>query len=153
MKYFEDFEIGQKIVGTDEYLVTKEELLEFGRRWDPAPFHADEEMAKKSVFGGLVAPGAFLLAIQTCLMHKYEDRMGKSAALARLETDELCFVNPVRPGDSISFEMECVEKRGSQSRPDRGIITDAITLKNQNGEIVMTLKNTILVAKRSQVQV
>ena len=153
MKYFEDFEVGQKIVGPEDYMVTKEEILEFGRRWDPAPFHADEEAAKYTMFGGIVAPGAFLLAIQTYLMHKYEDRMGRSAALARLATDELCFVKPVRPGDSISFEMECVEKRELQSRLDRGIITDAIMLKNQNDEIVMTLKNTILVAKRPQEQV
>ncbi len=134
-------------------MVTKEEILEFGRRWDPAPFHADEKAAKSTMFGGIIAPGAFLLAIQTYLMHKYEDQMGKSAALARLATDELRFVSPVRPGDSISFEMECVEKRESQSRPDQGIVTDAITLKNQKGEIVMTLKNTILVAKRPQEQV
>lgn len=153
MKYFEDFELGQKIVGPEDYFVTKEEILEFGRRWDPAPFHADEEAAKKTMFGGIVAPGAFLLAIQTCLMHRYEDRVGRSAALARLETNDMRFINPVRPGDSLFFEMECVAKRESQSRPDRGIITDAITLKNQKGEIVMTLKNTILVAKRPEERV
>ncbi len=153
MKYFEDFEIGQKIFGVEDYVVTKEEILEFGRRWDPAPFHADEEAAKETMFGGIVAPGAFLLAIQTCMMHQYEDRMGKSAALARLETDEMRFHKPVRPGDRISFEMECVQKRESRSNPDCGIITDDITLKNQNSEIVMTLKNKILVAKRPQEQV
>ena len=150
MKYFEDFKIGEKIAGPEDYLVTKEEILEFGRRWDPAPFHADEEAAKETMFGGIVAPGAFLIAIQTYLMHKYEDKMGKSAALARLATDELRFFNPVRPGDRISFELECIEKRESASKPDRGIVTDAITVKNQKGEIVMTLKNTIMVARRPQ---
>ncbi|MFO8102513.1 MAG: MaoC/PaaZ C-terminal domain-containing protein [Dehalococcoidia bacterium] len=153
MKYFEDFDVGERIVGPESYLVTKEEILEFGRRWDPAPFHADEEAAKETMFGGIVAPGAFLLAIQTYLMHKYEDSNGRSAALARLETDELRFLAPVRPGDILSFEMECVDKRESQGRPDCGIVTDDITLKNQNGEVVMTLKNTILVAKRPAEQV
>ncbi len=153
MKYFEDFKVGERIIGVEDYLVTKEEILEFGRRWDPAPFHADEEAAKDTMFGGIVAPGAFLLAIQTYLMHKYEDHMGKSAALARLATDELRFTNPVRPGDRISFELECVEKRKSQSRSDRGIVTDDITVKNQKGETVMTLKNTIMVAKRPEEQV
>ena len=150
MKYFEDFVVGQKIVGEGDYLVTKEEILEFGRRWDPAPFHADEEAAQNTIFGGIVAPGAYLLAIQTCLMHRYEDRFGRSAAFARLETDQLRFKIPVRPGDRLSFELECVNKRESGSKPDRGIVTDAIMLKNQNGEVVMTLKNTILVYKNPE---
>ncbi len=148
MKYFEDFRIGNKIESLDEYLVTKEEIMEFGRRWDPAPFHADEEAAKDTMFRGIVAPGAYLMAIQTLLMHKYEDKTEKSAALARLQTDQLRFLKAVRPNDRLSFELECVEKRESETRPDCGIVTDAITVKNQDGEAVMTLKNTILVAKK-----
>lgn len=58
------------------------------------------------------------------------------------------FPNPVRPGDRISLEMECIEKRESRSKPDRGIIRQSIILCNQNGEPVLTLKDTILVAKR-----
>ncbi len=139
--------MGQKIIGEDDYLVTREEILEFGTRWDPAPFHADEEAARDTIFEGIVAPGAYLFAIQTCLMHKYEDRAGRSAAFARLQTDDLCFQLPVRPGDRLKFELECIQKRESQSKQDRGIVTDAITLKNQNNEVVMTLKNTILVYK------
>ena len=153
MKYFEDFKIGEKITSPDEYLVTKEEILEFGRRWDPAPFHADEEAAKETMFKGVVAPGAYLLAVQTLLMHHYEDRTEKSAALARLQTDQLRFLKAVRPDDRLSFELECIEKRESQNRPDCGIVTDAIVLKNQLGEAVMTLKNTILVAKRPEKRV
>ena len=153
MKYFEDFRIGEKIESLDEYLVTREEILEFGRRWDPAPFHADEEAAKDTMFKGIVAPGAYLMAIQTLLMHRYEDKTEKSAALARLQTDQLRFLKAVRPNDRLSFVLECVEKRESESRPDCGIVTDAITVKNQEGEAVMTLKNTIMVAKKPQKQV
>jgi len=149
MKYFEDFEIGKMIFGTDEYQVTREEILEFGHRWDPAPFHTDEKVARDTVFGGLIAPGAYIMAIQTWLVHHYEEREGIfAAAIGRVATDDLRFHSPVRPGDRICFEMECVEKRESRSNPDRGIITEAMTLKNQHGESVMTLKNTILVGKK-----
>ncbi|MFO8010370.1 MAG: MaoC/PaaZ C-terminal domain-containing protein [Dehalococcoidia bacterium] len=150
MKYWEDFVIGERRIGRDDYLVTREEIIEFGRRWDPAPFHADEEAAKASVFGGLIAPGPYLLAIQTWLMHRYEQREGEvTAAIARVATDDLRFHQAVRPGDRISFEMECVDKRESDTRPDRGIIADSIILRNQRGEPVLTLKNTILVEKRN----
>lgn len=145
MIYFEDFKIGEKTADTDEYLVTEEEILEFGRRWDQAPYHIDKEAAQNSVFGGLVAPGAFIMAIQTWLLHRQEDT---TAALGRLGSEELRFPNPVRPGDRISLSMECVDKRESQSNPERGIVTNAISLTNQNGEPVLTLKDTILVAKK-----
>ncbi len=144
MNYFEDFEIGWKTT-VGEYLVKKEEILEFGKRWDQAPFHIDEEAAKASVFGGLVALGAYIMAIQTCLIHKQEE---ETAALGRLGSEELRFPNPVRPGDRISLTVECVGKRESQSKPDIGIVTNSIILNNQGGEPVLTLKDAILVAKK-----
>ena len=144
MIYFEDFEIGWKTT-VGEYLVTKKEILEFGKRWDPAPFHIDEEVAKASVFGGLVAPGAFIMAIQTCLIHQQEE---ETAALGRLGSEELRFLNPVRPGDRISLTMKCIDKRESQSKPEMGIVTNSIILNNQNGEPVLTMKDSILVAKK-----
>lgn len=146
MIYFEDFEIGQQTT-VGEYLVKKEEILEFGKRWDQAPYHIDEKAAESSIFGGLVAPGAFIMAIQTWLLHRQED---DTAALGRLGSEELRFPNPVRPGDRISLIMECVETRESQSKPDRGIITHSITLVNQNDEPVLSLKDAILVAKKPQ---
>ncbi len=146
MIYFEDFQVG-KIAMIGEYMVTKEEILEFGKRWDQAPYHIDEKIAKNSIFGGLVAPGAYIMAIQTWLLHRQED---DAAALGRLGSEELRFPNPVRPGDRISLTMECIDKRESQSKSDRGIITQSITLTNQNGEPVLTLKDAILVAKRPQ---
>lgn len=144
MIYFEDFEAGRK-VRVGEYLVTKEEILEFGRRWDQAPYHTDDEAAKQSIFGGLIAPGPLVMAIQTWLLHKQPE---PTAAMGRVASDDLRFPNPVRPGDRIYMEMECIEKRESRSKPDRGVIRQAITLRNQRGEPVLTLKDTILVAKR-----
>lgn len=148
MIYYEDMQVGERS-SVGEYPVTKEEIIEFGKRWDQSPYHVDEELARDSIFGGLVAPGAFIMAIQTCLLHRHEVVEGeKTAALGRLGTDELRFRVPVRPGDRISLEIECIHKRESQSKPDRGVVTHAIALKNQKDEVVMTLKDTILVAKR-----
>jgi acyl dehydratase len=144
MIYFEDFQVGKRTT-VGEYVITREEILEFGRRWDQAPFHIDEEAARDSLFGGLVAPGAHIMAIQTCLLHQQEE---ETAALGRLGTDDMRFPNPARPGDRISLTMECVDKRESQSKPDMGIAINSITLNNQNGEPVLTSKDTILVAKK-----
>lgn len=149
MIFFEDFEIGDKYTGRAEYEVTEAEILEFGRRWDQAPYHTDAELARESIFGGLVAPGAFIIAIETWLLHKMdEDRTELTAALGRLGTDDLRFPNAVRPGDRISLTIECIDKRKSRSNPDRGIVTNSIILRNQSGEPVLTLKDAILVARK-----
>jgi len=93
MLYFEDFEVGRK-VRVGKYLVTREEIIEFGRRWDQAPYHIDEEAAKRSVFGGLIAPGPFVMAIQTWLLHKQPE---PAAALGRIASDDLRFPEPGAP--------------------------------------------------------
>jgi acyl dehydratase len=145
-QYFEDFEVGRK-VEAGEYAVTPDEVIQYATKWDPQPFHIDENAAKASVYGGLTACGSHIMAIRTLLLHKsHETRT--AAIMGTLGWDELRFPNPVRPGDRLSLTRECIEKRESRSRPDRGIVLQLIVVANQTGDPVLVHKDTILVAKR-----
>lgn len=147
IRHFEDFQAGEKTTVAEQYPVTKEEIIEFGKKWDPQPFHIDEEAAEASGFGGLIAPGCLIVSIAIRLLNQPETR---ADVLAGLGWDELRFPNPVRPGDRLSLTVECLETRDSDSKPDRGIVRTLITVGNQKGEPVLTFKDNILVAKRGE---
>jgi acyl dehydratase len=141
---FEDIEVG----GTNsvgEYAVTEEEILEFGRRFDPRPFHSDPEAAKTSAFGGLVASGCHVFCIRSWLSSRLDP---KPALVAGLGLENMDLPTPVRPGDRLSLRVEFLDKRRSSSRPDRGVVRMRNTLVNQRGEPVMTLVAKLLVACR-----
>ncbi len=145
IKHFEDFQVGRKTT-VGEYVITKQEIVEFAEKWDPQPFHVDEEAAKKSGFKGLITCGCHLVAIAIKMLDSKET---KTNVLAGLGWDELRFPNPARPDDRLTLTVECLTKRESQSRPDRGVVRTLITVANQKGEPVLTFKDNILVAKRS----
>lgn len=144
LKHFEDFEIGQRIT-VGEHVVPKQELVAFAKKWDPQPFHVDEEAAQASGFGGLVACSSHIMAICIRLLNEKEVR---AKVVAGLGWDEVRFPNPVRPGDSLTLTVECVDVRESRSKPDRGIVRNRVTLRNQKNESVATFEDTIIVAKR-----
>jgi len=145
-RFYEDFEVGQSTATDQDYLVTREEIIEFATKWDPQPFHIDEEAAKASQFKGLTAAGMHLLAIAGRLWHQIE---GKPVAIAALEWDEILFLKPVRPNDRLSIRVTCTHKRASESKSDRGIIHTLITLTNQGGDIVLSFRDKILVSRKA----
>ena len=147
IKYFEDFSIGQVVSGKQYYEVTKEEIIEFARKWDPHPFHTDEKSARDSIFGGLTAPATLVIAIASRLWHTADD---KPALVAGLGWDHVQFAGPVRPGDRLSISFECVDARSSESKPDCGILTTQVTVTNQNGDVVLKLLDSYLVKKRGK---
>ncbi|MEX0583877.1 MAG: MaoC family dehydratase [Sneathiella sp.] len=143
--YFEDIAVGDKTVSNSK-TVTKEEILDFARKYDPQPFHLDEAAAKKSIYGGLIASGWHTTAI---LMRLLVDNMtNKRAGLGSPGCDDLRWVRPVRPGDTLRYESTVVEPRKSGSRPDMGIIRADVKLFNQNDEVVLTLKSIGMVKTR-----
>ncbi len=146
--YFEDFTIGS-VRNFGGYEVTRDEIIDFARRWDPQPFHIDEEHARGSVFGGLTASACHTFAISSVLTSRHPDVIKTVAALG---FEELRFPNPVRPGDRLSFASECIARRESRSRPHIGIVTMQSTLMNQAGLPVMTMKASFMVEKRPQPQ-
>lgn len=144
IRYFEDYEVGEQNM-TGDHLVTAEEIIDFAKRWDPQPFHTDERKAEQSVFRGLTASGAHTFAISVLLRHQFTPR---PAVIAGLGYDELRFPNPVRPGDRLCFRSECLEKRESRSKSDRGVIVFHAEVLNQDGQPVATMKSTVMVARR-----
>ena len=116
--YFEDAEIGTTCAA-DPYLVTKNEIIRFAKRYDPEPRHIDEEAAARSVFGGLAASSAHTFSIFVLLTTRLQPRFH---VLAGMGWDELRLPNPVRPGDELDLESIVLEKRESKSKPERGIV-------------------------------
>jgi len=144
MTYFEDFVLHQKRTG-GEYAVSKKEVIEFAKRWDPQPYHTDETKAKATIHGGIIASAAHTLAISFSLRHQIESDI---ADIAGLELDEMLFPNPVRPGDRLSITIEYVDRRESRKKPDRGIVTRVIDVRKQTGETVCKYKDVFLAQKR-----
>jgi len=142
--YFEEIKIGQVWKST-EYRVTRDEIIEFASRWDPQPFHLDDEAASKSIFGTLIASAPHTIAIQSYLVEKLD---GRVAMLAGLGMSRLELPHPVRPNDRLHLERRVLEKRLSQTRPNTGIVTLEHLLKNQDDQVVLESRNKIMASFR-----
>lgn len=147
MKYLEDFVVGQ-VEKIGEYNLTREEIIEFGKKWDPQFFHTDPQAAEKSVFSGLIAAGTHLMAITVLQLVTHQPRV---SILAGLGWDEVRFLDPARPGDTLTLFRKCLETRPSTSKPDRGVVRNQLTLCNQDGQPLLSYVDTIWVAKRPSV--
>jgi acyl dehydratase len=142
--YFEDIEVGETRKA-GPYFVSKDEIIQFARQYDPRPFHIDEEAAARSVFAGLSASAAHTFAIFISLTNKVQPPL---RALAGLGYDELRLPNAVRPADNLYLESTTLEKRESKSQPDKGILRNQVHLRNQKGETVLQCVGSVLVARR-----
>ena len=115
-RYFEDFVVGQNFQPTPRLRVEKADIIAFARQFDPQPFHLDEEAARKSIFGRLVASGWHTAAMTMRLVTQSEFKAaGGSIGVG---FDSLRWPIPVRPGDELRIETEVLEARPSKSRPD-----------------------------------
>ena len=143
--YFEDIAVGDKTV-SDSKTVTKDEILEFARKYDPQSFHIDEEAAKDSIYGGIIASGWHTASILMRLL--IDSVTNNRAGLGSPGCDDLRWVRPVRHGDTLHFESTVFETRKSESRPDMGIVRSDIKLFNQNDEVVLSMKSIGMVKTR-----
>jgi acyl dehydratase len=133
--YFEDIEPGE-VYELGTRTVTESEIVAFAREWDPQPFHTDPEAAKGSVFGGLIASGWHTGSMW---MRMYVDTMLGSAARGSPGIEELRWLAPVRPGDTLSGRLTVLEATPSATRPDRGTIRIRGEMVNQDGVTVMSM--------------
>ena len=144
MKYFEDVQIGET-TRFGRYEVTRDEIVEYARQFDPQPFHLDEAAARASIFGGLIASGWHTGAM---LMRMVCDSMIPGAATSgAMGFDDLKWLEPVRPGDVLSVESVVREKLESR-RPDRGTVKIESRVRNQRGEVVMSLVSLVIFVRR-----
>ncbi|MEP2750813.1 MAG: MaoC family dehydratase [Parasphingorhabdus sp.] len=146
MLYYEDIEI-DVVQKYGSYEVTREEVIDFASKYDPQAFHLDEEAAAKTHFGRLSASGWHSAAM---MMRMMVDQMAanKQAGLGSPGVDNLRWLKPVYPGDTLRCEHVTLEKRQSESRPEMGIMKGKITVFNQHDERVMTMESTGLIQVR-----
>ena len=143
---FEDFAAGQ-VYELGSRTVTEDEIVDFARQWDPQPFHVDPEAAKDSVFGGLIASGWQTGAIW---MRMYVDAMLGSAARGSPGIEELRWLAPVRPGDTLTGRLTVLEATPSATKADRGTIRIRAEMVNQDGVTVMAMTSRGHFGRRSQ---
>jgi acyl dehydratase len=135
--YYEDL-AATTIADVGSRNISSDDIVRFAREYDPQPFHVDVEAAKHSVFGGLIASGWMTCAIVMRMM--CDSYLLESASLGSPGIDNVRWLLPVRPGDTISVVRKTLEARKSASKPDRGIIRSRWEVTNQKGELVMTME-------------
>jgi acyl dehydratase len=133
------YPLGRRTLGRDE-------IVAFAKAWDPQPFHLDEAAAAASIYGGLIASGWHTVCV---FMRLFADGLLlRAAALGSPGVDELRWLRPVRPGDTLDARLEVLEVRPSRSKPDRGSVRARSVLTNQDGEEVLTMVAVLLFKRR-----
>lgn len=146
MKFYEDLVVGD-VGRTGTYAVTREEVLDFAAKYDPQPFHLDDAAAAATHFGRLSASGWHTCAMTMRMMvDTWTD--DATASLGSPGIDELRWLRPVFPGDTLVAEMELLEKRRSAKRPEMGVTKSRTTVFNQDGVPVLTMVTNGLVRTR-----
>ncbi len=146
MQYFEDIEVG-RTSRFGRYEVTRAEVVEFAAKYDPQPFHLDDEAAAATHFGRLSASGWHTCAM-TMAMLVENLKANRQAGLGSPGVDNLKWLKPVYPGDTLRCETTVLEKRRSRSRPDMGIFKSHLTVFNQHDEPVMEMVSNGLIRVR-----
>ena len=144
-RYFDDFKVGDKFT-TATKTVTEKMIVEFAKVYDPQLFHVDPAAAQQTHFGGLIASGFQTLALGFRLI--WDTGVFAACSMGSPGFDELRWLKPVRPGDTLRVEMEVTESRPSRSKPDRGIMRAAYRYVNQNGDAVLTFNSMHLLRRR-----
>jgi acyl dehydratase len=146
MIYFEDLVVGAE-TEFGSYAVTREEVLEFARKYDPQPFHLSDEEAAKTHFGRIAASGWHTAAMTMAVIarHVVGDRQ---AGLGSPGIDELRWKKPVYPGDTLHVRGRILDKTPSRSRPEIGSFRTETSVTNQHGELVMTFTSIVLMRRR-----
>lgn len=144
-RYFEDVEVGES-ERFGSYEVTGDEVVSFAERWDPQPFHLDEEAAEASIFGGLLASGWHTVCI--CMRLVVQDFLDDVASMGSPGVDEIRWLDPVRPGDVLTVEVEVLGARGDSGPPGAGVVDMRWMVYDADDTPKMRLESPGFVAKR-----
>ncbi|MFA7388312.1 MAG: MaoC family dehydratase [Thiohalobacteraceae bacterium] len=142
--YFDDIQVGDRFE-SQPCTMSMDEILDFASKYDPQPFHLDEETARESIFGGLVASGWHTAAVTMRLLISSNPFAGGLIGSAV----EIRWERPTRPGDDISVFTEVIERRPHRSRTDRGVIVIRAETRNGDGEVLQSLISRFLIERRS----
>lgn len=145
MRFFEDIKAGDTF-HTAEAVVTADDIVRFGREFDPQPFHTDAAAAKASFFGGLVASGWHTAGISMRLMVQSEMRLDEGVIGQGVES--VRWPRPVYPGDRLKVECRVEEKHEKPGRTDYGTVRLRCITRNQDGRVVQDMVANLLVRRR-----
>lgn len=148
-RHWEDLEVGKPFT-YGAYPVTKEEILEYARAYDPQPHHIDEEAAKLSLVKGLCASGWHSCAMFMRIL--YDGHLKDFASLGANCIEEVKWMKPVRPGFVLKARSVCLNKRVMASRPQVGICQMRHEILNQDDEVLMVMENAQFLAVRDPVK-
>src|SRR5690349_15886430 len=145
MIYFEDLVVGAQ-TEFGAYEGTREEVLEFARKYDPQPFHLSDEEAAKTHFGKIAASGWHTCAMTMGVIarHVVAD---EQAGLGSPGIDELRWLKPGYPGDTLTVRGEIIEKTPSRSKPEIGSFRTKTTVTNQDGVPVLSFNSIVLIRR------
>ena len=146
--YFEDL-----VVGAETYFgsveVSRDEVIEFARKYDPQPFHLSDEAAAMTHFGRLAASGWHTCAMVMGVIARHVTD-AKQAGLGSPGIDELRWLKPVYPGDTLHIRGKILEKTPSRSKPEIGSFRTQTTVTNQDGVPVLTFTSIVLIRRRPE---
>ena len=146
--YLEDFEPGS-VHAAGSVQLSEQEILEFGRRYDPQVFHIDPEAARTTIYGGLIASGWQTVAVTMRLL--VDHVFGATASMGSPGVDEIRWLRPVRPGDTLSARVTVLDVRPSRSKPDRGVLRFQVEVDNQDGEPTMSMVGASIMGRRPHI--
>ena len=148
MRYFEDYHLGRVFEYDEKYLISEDEIMEVGRRWDPQSFHIDPDSAKNTPFGGLVASSVLLFAVAISLGNRVKEEE-RPAAVSALGFNNMQMHSPARPGDELSMRSTVIESRQSNSHRKLGVVSCRNEIINQRNEIVFVYEGTAFLKRRA----
>lgn len=146
--WFEDY-VPRTVHEFGGIFIDKEKIIEFASEFDPQPFHIDMEVAEKSEFGGLIASGWHTAAATMRLL--VDHFLSESSSLGSPGIDELRWLKPVRPSETLRVRVTILDRRKSKSKPDRGFVRSKIETLNSKEETVMSLIATTIVLCKIEV--
>jgi acyl dehydratase len=144
-RFFEDLAPGDSY-RSGPVAMREDTILEFAQRYDPQPFHIDPAQAEKTMFGGLISSG--WQALSETFAKAVEDGFLRGGAIAWHEFEDLRWLRPVRPDDAISLQFDVLDRAPEQASPDRGRVTFDVTAVNQEKEVVMSYRLSVIVRRR-----
>ena len=143
--YWEDFKVGETVeMGSHRF--SAQEIIEFGRQFDPQPFHVDPEAARESFYGELIASGWHTCSIAMRLM--CDSYINRTRSLGSPGVDNIRWLAPVKAGDTLTFRRTVLEARASRSRPDAGLMRTRWEALNQDGVRVLSMEGWSMIGRR-----
>jgi acyl dehydratase len=145
--YWEDFHVGDtQEMGSHK--LDAQEIIAFATAFDPQPFHIDAQAAERSMYGGLIASGWHTVALVMRMM--VDSYLNRSASLGSPGVENVRWLKPVRPGDTIRATRTVTDTRASASRPEMGLVKNRWEVFNQRDELVMTMEGYGMFGRRDR---